>query len=495
MEGVYIRQEEGTSTGGGYHEPIGGERKPCSNRLLFVILAIVVGGGIWGLAIGALIAYRPVAVIRTDDDGRITSVTSESSYAQATKKGHHKGHSGKGGNGSGSGSGEVDRSLCESKDFTSIFLKSMFEMSFAGLFRDTKGEKKFEASDIVLVGDSYWAVCDNSWALEKLHSSLTPFSEKNVQVGNPKGYGKGKYSEEAGQDSGWEALVFLPENGNFLAVRESIESEMSEETSFRAVVQELHVDNLESPQNYTIVEECETEFEFTSSNKGFEGAISLRNAKGERFLIGLCEGNYCDSGARGRDPGHGRLVFMTKTKIPKKMMHLKERHENNNKHQGSDSGESKCMWKTVMTLDLSPEAKFVDYSAVAIRGSRLVVTSQESSSLWIGDLEGLVWPSEVLSLKKTGDGGEKSSADMLFGEHEKLLPENLKSVKLSTGKVLNFPRNDNCQVQYCNIEGIHFIGPNVFIAVSDKMKSGGRQPFECLSKDQSVHAFHAPIDE
>ena len=43
------------------------------------------------------------------------------------------------------------------------------------------------------------------------------------------------------------------------------------------------------------------EFRLPSSNKGLEG-LSCIQRDGETFLLGLCEGNKCKSGAAGRTP-------------------------------------------------------------------------------------------------------------------------------------------------------------------------------------------------
>ena len=51
-----------------------------------------------------------------------------------------------------------------------------------------------------------------------------------------------------------------------------------------------------------------------------------------------------------------------------------------------------------------------------------------------------------------------------------------------------------------NVEGIHWVSqgadgsaaPGTLVAVSDKMKSKGRQPAACHDKDQSVHLFALP---
>uniref|UniRef100_A0A7S1TPZ5 Uncharacterized protein n=2 Tax=Phaeomonas parva TaxID=124430 RepID=A0A7S1TPZ5_9STRA len=62
------------------------------------------------------------------------------------------------------------------------------------------------------------------------------------------------------------------------------------------------------------------------------------------------------------------------------------------------------------------------------------------------------------------------------------------------GEVYDFPRSvDGCSVEYCNVEGIHFTdNDRLLLAVSDKMKSRGKQNYKCLGKDQSAHVFSLP---
>ena len=126
------------------------------------------------------------------------------------------------------------------------------------------------------------------------------------------------------------------------------------------------------------------------------------------------------------------------------------------------------------TLELPSSVKFVDYSALAVHHSTqaVAVTSQENSQLWIGSISG-------------GSDGEFDPATAEF----------------TGGKVYDFPRTTGgCEVQYCNVEGIHWVSggkdteksPQMLVAVSDKMKSRGRQPASCFDKDQSVHRFSMP---
>ena len=115
----------------------------------------------------------------------------------------------------------------------------------------------------------------------------------------------------------------------------------------------------------------------------------------------------------------------------------------------------------------------------------IAVTSQENAQVWVGKLEG-------------GRDGLFDPATAFFHEEG--------------GKVYDFPRNQNCEVQYCNIEGVYWVEggsaggdspgddkeeegsdpPQVLVAVSDKMKGKGKQPYTCLEKDQSFHLFAIP---
>lgn len=58
---------------------------------------------------------------------------------------------------------------------------------------------------------------------------------------------------------------------------------------------------------------CESDFELSHENKGFEGAVVVKGADGVDYLLGLCEGNNCRGGRAGRQSGHGKLVVLERT--------------------------------------------------------------------------------------------------------------------------------------------------------------------------------------
>jgi hypothetical protein len=320
--------------------------------------------------------------------------------------------------------------LFSSNDVVSFVcrLKLAYELPFSSLFRDTKGQRKYEASSVVLVDDYAYAVCDSSWAISKFGSQLQPFADTNVQIGLP--------NREA-EDSGYEALFF--DSGTFYVVRESV---LHEDESYHAIIEELVLGD----EDYEIGQVCSCEFEFEGDSKGFEGATALHDLSGELVILGLCEGNYC-SETKKDETGNGRLVVMRKETLP----------------------DGTCEWKTVRKIHIPKSADFRDYSAMTISATgHVAISSQEESQLWVGQLLGQnqagLWDVDALEFE------DKS-------------------------KLYDFPKNDLCETIFCNIEGVHWLNPphnDMIMAVSDKMKSKGKQSFTCFEHDQSVHVFMLP---
>ena len=169
-------------------------------------------------------------------------------------------------------------------------------------------------------------------------------------------------------------------------------------------------------------------FEYNRS-KGFEGAVAIRDLENELVVLGLCEGNYCSEQYKD-DAGHGRIIAMKK----------------------KEEDDGTCTWKTIKQITIPPSANFRDYSGMTMdKNGRVAIASQEESQLWVGYMLGQT------------DSGLWDLHAIAFDD--------------SVGKVFDFPKNENCETIYCNIEGIHWVDDNMLMAVSDKMKSRGRQDF------------------
>jgi hypothetical protein len=140
-----------------------------------------------------------------------------------------------------------DTKCLDDKKYSSHTAKTAYEMPFAALFKDTRGEKKFEASSVINLDGTYYAICDNSWAISKFESDLTPFSENNLMIGDP--------NREA-EDSGYEAIFY--HDNIFYVMRESVEHGSDSNTSYHAIIEELVV----TGDDYEIKDQCSCEFEF-----------------------------------------------------------------------------------------------------------------------------------------------------------------------------------------------------------------------------------------
>ena len=260
---------------------------------------------------------------------------------------------------------------CESDPkYSKRTVKTAYELPFAALFRDDRGQKKFEASSVTIVDGTVYAVCDSSFAISKFNSALLPFSSDNVQIGSPE--------RDGDVESGYEAIFHY--EGTFYVVRESVlhhehisdddpgtegedEAVSDKNHAFHAIIEELVLGD----DDYTIQSQCSSEFEFEGASKGFEGAVGFPDASGEIYILGLCEGNHC-SEKRKADAGNGRTVLMKK-KI------------------GEDGS---CVWETRRKITIPKSAFFIDYSAIDIADDgRVVITSQENSELWLGQVTGI----------------------------------------------------------------------------------------------------------
>ncbi len=169
------------------------------------------------------------------------------------------------------------------------------------------------------------------------------------------------------------------------------------------------------------------DFEFESENKGFEAVCHVRR-EGKDYVLGLCEGNKCKSGKAGRIPGNGRVQLFAK---------------------------KKKKWEHCNTINLPQSVMFRDYSGMTIDEYRVAVVSQEDSLLWIGVFEEDSW-----------DWRDE-------------------------GQTYSFPRTDDGDILYANVEGVAWLTRSRLVAVSDRKKSDQAEAFE--EKDQSIHVFDLPL--
>ena len=112
------------------------------------------------------------------------------------------------------------------------------------------------------------------------------------------------------------------------------------------------------------------------------------------------------------------------------------------------------LWKPVARIKLPQTAAFQDYSAVALRGRRVAVLSQQSSRLWIGTLR--------------------------FGDW----------VIADDGTTYEFPRTKKGKIKYATLEGLCWLTNRSFVCVSDLAKPDCKKRHR--KTDQSIHVFKLP---
>jgi hypothetical protein len=105
-------------------------------------------------------------------------------------------------------------------------------------------------------------------------------------------------------------------------------------------------------------------------------------------------------------------------------------------------------------MKLPKHVKFEDHSALAIRGKRIAVVSQQTARLWLGTYRAGDW------------------------------------TIVGPGRQYDFPRTKKGKRLYCTIEGISWLSARTFVMVSDLVNRGF--PKRCDRKAQSIHVFRLP---
>jgi hypothetical protein len=354
-----------------------------------------------------------------------------------------------------------EETWCELLNFRDVALKPVLDATIFGLLKDIQFEQKFEASGVVKEGHTFYTICDSSWWIPVFHDLSQSGSFDGIY--DPSGEDHERWSSKQTNylippadleafphsvDSNWESITYYGKGKHHIVTQESL---VLKDGKYHAVIMNIAIHH--SPKQWTLELACPSEFAFKDDSKGFEGMIGMDGIDGRFFLLGLCEGNYCDTKAKGKEHGNGRMVLMEL-----------DRGEGppNTFKAGYLQETSTCKWKTLRVIDLPSVAQFEDYSDVARHGNTIAISSQASAALLLADMtlkDGLLDPD---------------------------------TFEVTGGTVTRFAPTPNCQVQYCNVEGIEFMNERLIVASSDSMKGKGRQPFMCLEKDQSMHVFALP---
>ena len=261
-----------------------------------------------------------------------------------------------------------------------------------------------EASGVIDKGAHYYVIFDNVRRIARIHRSLEPGSKRHSWFGRKR------------EGEGYEDIAFSRHTRRFYLL---IEAEKHPDGTYKALIDECDESARYKRRRWV-------DFAFEQRNTGFEGLSAVRWRK-QDYLLALCEGNRCRAGRAGRKPGGGRIQVLQR---------------------------SGTLWRPVARIKLPRAVKFEDYSAVAVRGRRIAVISQQTSRLWIGTLRFGDW---------TIAGG---------------------------GKTYDFPRTKKGKIKYRTLEGLCWLTDRSFVCVSDLSKANYRM--RCQKRDQSIHLFKLP---
>jgi hypothetical protein len=284
-------------------------------------------------------------------------------------------------------------------------LELVSESKICDLLPGNQKSERWEASGVLVKDGHYFVVFDDRAEIARLSDDLKPNNTNGL-------FGM------AHTDLGYEGITYNSEKRRFYLL---VEARKHSNSGYQASI-------VEYDDEFEYLKDRPVDFTFKSSNKGFEAVAHVRRNSTD-YLLALCEGNKCKCGAKGRQPGGGRVQLFEKNK------------------KG---------WLHSGTIALPASLPFVDYSGMSIDNGRVAVVSQVNSMLWVGQFD---------------------EADWSWRDE---------------GQLYEFPRSDDGSIRYGNIEGVAWIAPTRVVTVSDR-RSKKKQPDKGLSeKDQSIHIFAIP---
>lgn len=269
-------------------------------------------------------------------------------------------------------------------------LHLLAERRLSDLLDDGDG-RRLEASGVAVRGKSLYVVFDDTTDVARVKDDLSA----------------AEWLETDGEGAGYEGIAWSPEESRFHCVEEAVRHD--DEFNARVATYDAKL---------ALIDEAWLRLPLPSENKGFEGLAAVRR-DGRAHLLALHEGD--PDAANDEGLVRGRIEVFRQ------------------KNDGTG-------WAHVLATKLPKAVKFADYSAIDVRGERIVVASQQSSALWVGRLR----------------------EDFTFADD---------------GEVYLFPRGSDGEPRYPTVEGVAFLDANRVVTVTDRSKDGPSK------RDRSIQVF------
>ena len=274
------------------------------------------------------------------------------------------------------------------------------------LMAGSSKDDTIDASGVCVINDDFYVTFEDSAHIARFGASLTAADRANALYRFPD------------DDIGREDIAYDPKLNRVLVITEAVrDSAGTYKPKVTAFDRQLR-----------FVDDTRLDFPLEGKHRGMEG-LDCVHRQGKPYLLGLCEGNHCRGGRRGRRPGGGRIQVFEKAK-------------------GS--------WARIDTINLPESLPFENYSSLALNGNQMAIVSSDASALWLGELLEDEW----------------AVAD--------------------EGVLYRFPLTKKGNVAYCAIDGISWLTDDTVVAVSDRCRSAFGFQRRCRKTDQSIHIFKFP---
>ncbi|BDA43497.1 hypothetical protein COCOBI_04-5090 [Coccomyxa sp. Obi] len=308
--------------------------------------------------------------------------------------------------------------LCEDEAWQASSLKLLQERPFASLFPAELNDTVFDPTGLEQVDKNYYVVFKSSLTIAYIPNRLSPMDDSNKLVAVSSNINKTTFG----------GIAAKRDDGGFLAVQERRKSDSTGE-ELRPIIHELQV--APDLKSYTVLRHCAVAFNLSETITGFQDIQIHHDDQGNKWLLGLCNGNHCSGGEYGRDRGNGRIV----------VSRMKE-------------DGSRCAWLPQKVISIPATAAFSQFSGIAIRRNKMLIASQDDSAIWLGVID---WDSWEFT---------------------------------DQGNVYHLPRNDACQMTYCTINAVQWLDDKRITVASGAAPPGS--PWPCFSKAESLHQFLLP---
>ncbi len=260
-------------------------------------------------------------------------------------------------------------------------LELIGEAKLFGLLPGCMATDTLAASGVTVAGEHFYVNFSDTPHLARIHSSLDPEHPDN------------RLFRKMAPVQGYKDICYDHYGKRFLLLSSPMKD--PEDDRMRPKISELAADMVYLDQDW---------IDFSSEGKDrVFGGIGYLELSGQEYLFGLCRGNKCRGGRKGKKPGGGRIqVFQ---------------------NEGS-------RWVRQGSIKLPKAVQFENYTGIAAKGNRIAVAGRANSALWIGEF------------KERGWGF------------------------VDDGQIYHFPKSSRGNDIYCNVGGLVWLDDKRIVIVS-----------------------------